>query len=603
MTCPACGAELRAGAKFCPVCGRSLKGEAKTQHTSICPHCQNPISSAMRFCRFCGKSLEDVFCPACRRANRPGTRFCAHCGAQMAAQASEQPVDGLYETGKIPIGLLLAGRYRVLRKIAQGGMGAVYEASEATALGSQRLAIKEMSFSILSRLEPEKQNVVLESFRREFDLLSKLQHPNLVRASDFFEEQGRQFYVMEFIEGQTLEAILDALPPGQFLPVERVLAWARQLCEVLDYLHSQTPQIIYRDLKPSNVMEISGSQSIKLFDFGIARFYKPGQRSDTLRFGTDGYLAPEIIAYHTQTSERTDVYALGALLHQVLTRYDPLMDPWRRPAVRLTNPQVPEVVAQAVERALALNPTQRTPTALAMLKDMFGPEAQIVRDAPQAAVPAPGAAPASAVAPVPEPVTPAQLAPVAEQPTLVAMKVPAEALVSSAPAPPAAIPDHPAGPAASQLDLGSVEKGRVAEGTFQVLLPSAITGQVQSRAPWLRLEPEQLTADTNVKIYARTADLPLERWDAAAPAWFRRLPGFLRGWLALHLNPLVGAPRRHQGLIQVTAPGAPEAQIQVNLEVYPHPWRLGLGWVLAAVLMLFEVSVLLTGMLFVLLLL
>jgi serine/threonine protein kinase len=118
--------------------------------------------------------------------------------------------------------------------------------------------------------------------------------------------------------GRTLESLIELLPPGAFFPLDHILDWARQLCDALHYLHSQTPPIIYRDLKPSNIMEVAGSHLLKLFDFGIARYYKPGQRSDTVRFGTDGYLAPEIVAYQTQTSKQTDVFALGAVLHQLL---------------------------------------------------------------------------------------------------------------------------------------------------------------------------------------------------------------------------------------------------------------------------------------------
>ncbi len=333
-----------------------------------CPYCRELVTRGKPFCRHCGKPLGPV-CPRCQRLNRPAVKFCVHCGSQMAGKIGDHP----YGTGRLQPGNAVGGHYQIVSKIAQGGMGAVYEVRRQGVSGlGPRLAMKEMSFSMLKVLEPQKRKIIIEGFRREFQLLSRLSHTNLVRAYDYFEAGERQYYVMEYLEGQTLETILDALPPGGFLPVERVLTWARQLCSVLDYLHAQSPPIIYRDLKPSNIMEMRADQAVKLFDFGIARFYKPGQKRDTLRFGTDGYLAPEVIARHAQTNPQTDVYALGVLLHQLLTCNDPQIDPFRLPPVQSINPQVPDPVAAAVERASTLDPTRRTATVRDVLADLLG---------------------------------------------------------------------------------------------------------------------------------------------------------------------------------------------------------------------------------------
>jgi serine/threonine protein kinase len=540
-----------------------------------------------------------------------------------------QPPSEMYETGKLPPGVILGGRYLLLRKVAQGGMGAVYEAKEVPTSTILRLAVKEMSLSILSMISQEQRQVLVDSFHREFDLLSKLEHPNLVRAYQFFEEQSRYYFVMEYIEGRTLETILDTLPPGQFLEVDRVLAWARQLCEVLQFLHSQRPPIIYRDLKPSNVMELNSrlavsknlpgiSQEassadgdagtgldvkIKLFDFGIARFYKPGQKSDTVRFGTEGYLAPEIIAYHTQTSERTDVYALGSLLHQVFTRYDPQMDPWKRPSVRSVNPQVPEQVARAIEHALALNPANRTPSAQAFLDELFR------------GLPAQFKAPVSQATPVSQPARPARAAsqPAVEsataEPRLHEMQDASKASAANV----------QSAASSTTLNLGEVQKGRVATGSFEVVLSpmgrgaAAMQGQVKSLAPWLKVEPDRFSADTNVtvRVNALTRKLPLGHWEASAagrnttPLWFLRLPGFMRAWLAFHLDQLAPRPFRYQGIVLVSfgEPGGQSPsversenmnlQVQVLLEVFPPTWRSFLGWVLAFGLIGLELIVLL----------
>jgi tRNA A-37 threonylcarbamoyl transferase component Bud32 len=516
---------------------------------------------------------------------------------------AEQPTAYPYGTGRLPPGVIVGGRYMILAKIAQGGMGAVYEAKEApTSPASMRLAIKEMSFSMLNRLKQDQQHAVVDGFHREFELLSKLGHPNLVKAYHYFEEQGRQYFVMEFIEGCTLEALMESEQPGRFLPVERVLTWTRQLCDALAYLHSQTPPIIYRDLKPSNIMEVAGSQTVKLFDFGIARFYKPGQKSDTVRFGTDGYLAPEVVAYQTQSSERTDVFALGVLLHQLLTRFDPQLDPWRRPPVRSINPDVPENVAGAIERAMAMNPAQRTQNITAVLKDLFGADAE-----PRLSVYTP------AVTKADEP-TLATLPPALRQAAapLPVGSVPVAMPAPSRPAPQPAGPvqqpavDRPAAaraPSAPMLDLGAVQKGTIAAGVFQVVVPSYSSGHVQCMVPWLTVAPAQFSAaDSQITVHAHTAGLAAFKWgEVPGPAWFDSLPGFLRAWLGVHLKLLMQKPRKHQGYVHVVTPGAPITQVSVIVEVHPSDFRVAFGWLMTIGLMGFEVLLLLSPLLLILL--
>lgn len=626
MSCSVCGKGVRTGAKFCPSCGNALvvslpvsgPGRTTSHHTSICPNCLQTIHSGMRFCRTCGQTLQGIFCPLCSRANRPNVKYCAHCGSLLGTRPPSNP----YETGKLPPGMILGGRYLLIRKIAQGGMGAVYEAKEVPISTCPRLAIKEMSLSILSRLNPEQQLVLVESFHREFELLSKLSHPNLVQAYQFFEEQSRYFFVMEFIEGRTLETVIDTLPPGQLLPVDRVLAWARQLCNVLYFLHTRTPPIIYRDLKPSNVMELYptlNSQTaeailaversdlasaedvrIKLFDFGIARFYKPGQKSDTVRFGTDGYLAPEIVAYQVQTSEHTDVYSLGALLHQVLTRFDPQMDPWKRPPIRSINPYVPEQVVNAIEHALAMNPADRTPGIADLLVELFGPDArpsldqpvfpiQVDQSKPYPDVATPAAVPGVAMLSMPS---------LPSKPVEVEQQMAVPALVEQAVLPASG------SEVTTVLNLGEIKKGKTATGSFEVIISgdipalsqsqAVVQGQIISHSPWLKADIEYFPTNTNrsVHVHARTSSLPLGRWNipsragqqvatsSSIPLWFLKLPRFLRSWLAFHLNIFVPLPSRHQGLMQVKIPGNPDMLIQTIVEVIPPAWRGFVGWVL-----------------------
>ena len=167
-------------------------------------------------------------------------------------------------TGTVTVGKLLGGRYRIVKLIGEGGFGAVYKANDERFQATRAVAIKEMSDAYLSVSEREK---ALDDFKHEANLLVQLNHPNLPQVSDFFEEGTKAYLVMEFIEGKTLEQTLD--DAGRPLDEALVMDWALQLCSVLQYLHSRKPPIIFRDMKPSNVM-VTVDNQLKLIDFGIA---------------------------------------------------------------------------------------------------------------------------------------------------------------------------------------------------------------------------------------------------------------------------------------------------------------------------------------------
>ncbi|HEX9440865.1 MAG TPA: protein kinase, partial [Roseiflexaceae bacterium] len=282
-------------------------------------------------------------CPICGAQLKDGARFCPSCGAHMIHAT----------TGKLIAGRLLAGRYRVVRPIARGGMGAVYLAGD-TRLDDAQVAVKEMS-GVYRPGETDAFAQAITEFRREAALLARLSHPNLPRVIDRFEEDGKQFLVMEYVEGQTLRQALAAR--GGRADVSEARDWAEQLCAVLSYLHAQTPPIIYRDLKPSNVM-LRPDGRLALIDFGIARFYKPGQASDTAIYGTLGYAAPEQYG-EGQTDQRSDVYALGVLLYHLLTGYDVTGSPFRLPHISRLQPEVPPRLASLITRATAMEPSDR----------------------------------------------------------------------------------------------------------------------------------------------------------------------------------------------------------------------------------------------------
>ncbi|MFL7791501.1 MAG: protein kinase [Anaerolineae bacterium] len=250
-------------------------------------------------------------------------------------------------------GTTLQNRYRIARQIGGGGMGVVYLA-EDTRLAGRRCAIKEMS---PAALPPQDRAWATGAFRQEAQMLANLDHPGLTAVTDFFFEVGNWYLVMDFVEGETLGNRLDR-SPNRRLPLREVLGITRQLCTVLEYLHGQHPPVVFRDLKPGNVM-LTPDGEIKLIDFGIARFFKPGRSRDTVNLGTPGYAAPEQYGGKGQTDPRSDVYSLGVLLHEMLTGYDPQSTPFNLPRPRSLVPAIPLGVEQVILRATQSDPAAR----------------------------------------------------------------------------------------------------------------------------------------------------------------------------------------------------------------------------------------------------
>jgi serine/threonine protein kinase len=269
------------------------------------------------------------FCDVCGAANRAQAQFCRVCGnAQPLVQNTGLvPNTGIYSLTSTHTGLLvpqtqLRGRYMIVSLAGRGGYGAVYKARD-TSFGDRLVAIKEMSQSTMNVQDLAS---ATEAFHREALLLANLTHPNLPRIYEQFTENGRSYLVMDFVEGETLEQLVKKLP-NQRMAVEDVLNIALQLCSVLEYLHGRQPPIIFRDLKPANVM-MTPAGHIFLIDFGIARHFKPGQKKDTAALGSSGYAPPEQYG-KSQTTIRADIYSLGATLHELLSGHDPTDSPFR----------------------------------------------------------------------------------------------------------------------------------------------------------------------------------------------------------------------------------------------------------------------------------
>jgi serine/threonine protein kinase len=231
-------------------------------------------------------------------------------------------------------------------------MGAVYLAQD-TQLGNRLVAVKEMMQSNLSERDLQ---IAVEAFKREAYLLAGLQHPNLPSIHDYFEEGGRWYLVMSFIKGESLATYLARVPNGR-LPLAEVLQIARELCNVLNYLHSQQPPIIFRDLKPGNIMRTMEGH-IYLIDFGIARLFKPGQSKDTATYGSMGYSPPEQYG-RAQTTVRSDIYSLGATLYEMLSGYDPSASPFRLPPLQSLVPTLPPRLVGLITRMLELDENRR----------------------------------------------------------------------------------------------------------------------------------------------------------------------------------------------------------------------------------------------------
>jgi serine/threonine-protein kinase len=271
----------------------------------------------------------------------------------------------------LPIGYMLRGRYRILRVIGGGGMGAVYKA-EDTRHSGHTVAVKEMRTDLDTPAthhadptederarEREEKRQLLEAFRREAQILSDLRHPNLPRVTDFFTEAGRPYLVMELIPGESLEKKIDRLR-GQPMDEAEALQYGIQVCRVLQFLHTQTPPIIFRDVKPANIMVMPNGQ-IKLIDFGIARTYKEGKRRDTMSMGTAAY-APFEQFGKGQTDARSDVYSLAATLYHLLTGRPPT--PATTPTtLRDYNPKLSPATERLIIRAMSRDMNTRPQSA------------------------------------------------------------------------------------------------------------------------------------------------------------------------------------------------------------------------------------------------
>src|SRR5512145_124432 len=267
-----------------------------------------------------------ILCPICHKSNLRRARFCQHCGRDVVLN-NDGP------------------RFYIIRVLKEGGQGAVYE----TVGDDERVyAVKEM----LDRsTDPKERAEALERFETEAHMLQRLSHPRIPRVYADFKDEGRNYLAMDFVHGEDLEEVLRR---EGALPERRVLEWADQICDVLDYLHRNG--LIYRDMKPSNVMIERQNGGVKLVDFGIAKVFQHAQRGTQI--GTPGYAPPE--QYQGIATPESDIYALGATLHHMLTGRDPRDEPpFSFPIVYALKPSVSRRTSDAILRALQMKPEDR----------------------------------------------------------------------------------------------------------------------------------------------------------------------------------------------------------------------------------------------------
>ncbi len=267
----------------------------------------------------------------------------------------------LTQRASLQPGDMLQDRYRIVGTLGVGGFSSVYQARDMRFANATKLcAIKEM---VISAPDPQIRELTIKSFEREASMLAMLDHPAIPDVSDYFTEKDRSYLVIDLIRGKDLEAWLEE--QTEPLDQETALDWAIQLCDVLAHLHHQKPQpIVFRDLKPSNIM-LDQYSRIRIIDFGIAKLFETDHKGTMI--GTEGYSPPE--QYRGQATPAGDVYALGATFHHLLTRQDPRLEPpftFAERPINAVNPTVTPAFEAVIMRCLSYDPKDRYENAEAL---------------------------------------------------------------------------------------------------------------------------------------------------------------------------------------------------------------------------------------------
>ena len=329
-------------------------------------------------------------CPNCGIDNQAGEFFCSDCGAYLQESGSADatvasggqsslPISHKANTGErsqtgdstattstlVPNTQLQAGRYVVMRILGQGGMGAAVLARD-TRVSNKLVVIKELISDETDLLQRQED---VRNFTREVETLAKLDHPLIPAVTDSFQEGSHYFMVQEYVAGENLEGHMERLK--QPMPEPEALTYTSQVLDILQYLAQQQPPIVHRDIKPANIIVSSRDKLAHLVDFGIARTdeMKQSKRKQTSALGTPGYAPPE--QYQGNADGRSDLYALAATLHFLLTNRDPRDEPpFNYPRVRTLNAQLSPETERVLDRALTLDITKRYQNAGEMKEEI-----------------------------------------------------------------------------------------------------------------------------------------------------------------------------------------------------------------------------------------
>jgi len=258
-------------------------------------------------------------------------------------------------------GEVINGIYEIISVIDKGGMSVVYLAMNRRA--NKQWAVKEVRKTGDKKLDVVRQNLIVE-----IDMLKKLNHPNLPSIIDVIDKDDTFLIVMDYIQGNSLQKVLKNEGAQ---PQERVVRWGIQICDVLQYLHSQNPPIIYRDMKPANVM-LKPDGNITVIDFGTAREFKIDSTEDTTCLGTKGYAAPEQYrgSKHHQTDERTDIYNLGVTLYHLLTNKHPNEPPYVLKPITEWNSNLSTGLEKIIIKCTKEDPDERYQSCAELMYDL-----------------------------------------------------------------------------------------------------------------------------------------------------------------------------------------------------------------------------------------
>jgi serine/threonine-protein kinase len=365
VLCCKCGANVGPDENFCGVCGaRQVRDDSVLTPDVVAVKSEQPdipaqSEASQRSRSFDGeRTLEPSHTAQAASAHGTGGLNESDNSPSKTSRADEVPARRA-KPKALASGKVLNNRYEIVRRIGGGGMGAVYLAKDRN-LGEAPRAVKEM---IESHLDDSQHEKAIADFKRESLLLTELEHPSIPTVYDYFyDDASERFYlVMKFIPGSDLASRLRGTTGGRIDEIT-VTEWGMQIADVLHYLHTRPQPIIYRDLKPANLMLDSNVNRIMLIDFGIARWVNKKEKGVTA-VGTMGYAPPELFGGHADP--RVDIYSLGATMFHLLTGSDPqdnpllIFDFTKNPRPRQINPGLSSEMERLLIRAVEYKPEHR----------------------------------------------------------------------------------------------------------------------------------------------------------------------------------------------------------------------------------------------------